>query len=114
MQVRLASIALMLTLTACGQAPDNEGSRTALQVDKSGSGKGNDQARSDPVTSRQSSFSATYELQGAPGDAGPFPTKEKCDTVRAAKAKTQADDDKKLISQGLGLPNRPLLICVLL
>ena len=112
MQARLALMTLLCAVSACNQAPDDDSSPAASQVDKAQQSRQMEKSRIVPISAGHGPFAATYELQGAPGEMRQFPTKVKCDAARTALDKAQAQDDKKLNAQGVVFPSRPLLVCV--
>ena len=103
-------LTLLLAISACDQAPDDDNSRSfaaaAFEKTQSRTNSHDDLSRS-----RRSALALSYELRGLPGSPRPFATKEACEAARKVGIEAQAKEDKKLGDQGFLFPNRQPLVC---
>ena len=104
------ALTVLLAVSACDQAPDDDNSRTSAAAASEKS-----QSRTNPSDelsrSRRSALALSYQLRGLPGTPRPFATKETCEAAQKVVIEAQAKEDKKLGDQGVLFPNRQPLVC---
>ena len=107
---QLASILLLLALSDCDRAPDDDNARSATGTTVDNNPSGKSQRRQTAPVPRHARVSA-YKLQGDRGTQRVFPTKQKCEAARTKLVEAQAREDTKLGDKGILFPDRPVLVC---